>query len=93
MFLFKKAVGPFFDPLSVCLAILAAGLIVLLFTKWQKPGKALVSAGFIFLLLVSYSWVPELCIKPLESKYPALMHANKASGARWIVVLGNGVAE
>jgi len=93
MFLFKKAVGPFFDPLSVCLVILAAGLIVLLFTKWQKLGKALVGAGFIFLLLVSYNGVPELCIKPLESKYPALVHANKASGVKWIVVLGNGVAD
>jgi uncharacterized SAM-binding protein YcdF (DUF218 family) len=93
MFLFKKAIGPFFDPLSVCLAILAAGLIVLLFTKRQKLGKIFMGAGFILLVVFSYNWVPGLFIKPLESKYPALVNANKASGAKWIVVLGNGVAD
>jgi uncharacterized SAM-binding protein YcdF (DUF218 family) len=92
MFLFKKIIGPFFDPLSICLAVLMVGLVILLFTRRQKLGKIFLSAGFIILVLISYSWLSNPLIQPLESKYPALLQVNKASGIKWVVVLGNGVA-
>ncbi len=92
MFLFKKVVGPFFDPLSVCIVLSAVGLIMLWFTKRQKPGKVLVSIGFMFLVFTSFNWFSERFILPLESMHPALLEMDKVSGTKWVVVLGHGVA-
>ena len=45
MFLFKKLVAPLFFPVSLCLTCLAAGLILLWFTKKQKAGKIVTTVG------------------------------------------------
>lgn len=92
MFLFKKIIGPFFDPLSICLIVFALGLLMLWFTKKQRAGRILVSIGFIFLVLTSYTRVPALFIKPLESQYPSMLTIDRSAGVKWIVVLGGGVA-
>lgn len=92
MFLFKKIVGPFFDPLSICVVIFAIGLAMLWFTKKQKAGKTLVSVGFVFLVLVSFGWFPASLIKPLESRYPAMLQVDQSAGIKWVVVLGYGVS-
>jgi uncharacterized SAM-binding protein YcdF (DUF218 family) len=90
MFLFKKIVGPFFFPLSLCLEILIIGLLLLWFTKKKKAGNIFVSVGVILLMLFSYEPLPDLLLRPLEYRYPPLVRVNDLPEIRWIVVLGGG---
>jgi uncharacterized SAM-binding protein YcdF (DUF218 family) len=90
MFLFKKIVGPFFFPLSLCLEIFLIGLFLLWFTRKKTAGKILVSVGVILLILSSYGPFPDLLLKPLEYKYPPLLRVKDLPEIRWIVVLGGG---
>jgi uncharacterized SAM-binding protein YcdF (DUF218 family) len=90
MFLFKKIVGPFFFPLSLCLEIFLIGLFLLWFTRKKKAGKIFVSAGVISLILCTYGAVPRLLLKPLEYRYPSLLSVKDLPEIRWIVILGGG---
>ena len=90
MFLFKKIVGPFFFPLSLCLEIFIIGLFLLWLTRKKRAGKILVSMGIIFLILCTYGPLPRLLLKPLESRYPPLLSVKNLMEVRWIVVLGGG---
>ena len=90
MFLFKKIIGPFFFPLSLCLEIFIIGLFLLWFTRKKRAGKILVSVGVIFLILCTYGLVPRLLLKPLEYRYPPLLSVKNLPEIRWIVVLGAG---
>ncbi len=97
MVLFKKIVPLFFFPVPLCLELLLGGLALLWFTRRQKAGKILVSAGAGLLLILGYSFVPDLLLRPLEQKYPPV--ADLAAGQagskevqdiKCIVVLGGG---
>jgi uncharacterized SAM-binding protein YcdF (DUF218 family) len=90
MFLFRKIVGPFFFPLSLCLEILIIGLVLLWFTKKKRAGKIVVSSGVVLLLLFSYRPLPEMLLQPLEYSFPPLSEPRDIPQARWIVVLGAG---
>ncbi len=88
----------FLAPVPLCLELLLIGLGLLWFTRRQKAGKILVSAGAGLLLLLSYSFFPNLALRPLEWKYPPV--ANPAAGpgrpgeagaGSYIVVLGGGI--
>jgi uncharacterized SAM-binding protein YcdF (DUF218 family) len=88
MFHFKKIVAPFLFPVPLCLEILILGVVLLLFTRKQKCGKALVSIGTVLLLLFSLSPVSGLLIASLEHSYNVQKESQK--GVHWIVVLGAG---
>lgn len=90
MFLFKKIVGPFFMPLSICLAVLFIGVTLLWATKKKRTGKFLVSLGVLLLVLCSYHGIPNLLLRPLESQYPPLLDPRSVPHVKWIVVLGGG---
>jgi uncharacterized SAM-binding protein YcdF (DUF218 family) len=90
MFLFKKIVGPFFFPLSLCLEILIIGSFLLWFTKKRRAGKIFVSVSAALLILFSYGPLPDLLLRPLEYKYPPLLGVKHLPEIRWIVVLGGG---
>ena len=90
MFLLKKFIAPFFSPLSLCLIILIIGLFLLWFTRRQKAGKIVVSAGLLFLVITSYSFVFNFQLRSLETKFPALMEFGPVSDIRWVVALGGG---
>ena len=90
MFLFKKIVGPFLFPLSICLEIFLIGLFLLWLTKKKRAGKIFVSAGVVLLILCTYAPVPRLLLQPLESRYPPLLSVKDLPEIRWIVVLGGG---
>lgn len=90
MFFFKKLVGPFLFPLSVCLEIMILGLLLLWFTRKKGAGKALVTLGIVLFALLSYAWLPDMLLRPLESKYPPLMETAQVPKAKYIVVLGGG---
>jgi len=98
MFLLKKILGPVFFPLSLCLELLLLGLVLLWATRRQKAGKILVTVGTLLLALLSYPWVPEKLLSPLEQWYPPLTGVDRltspASGqgpVKWVVVLGGNV--
>ena len=97
MFLFKKIVPLFFFPVPLCLELLLLGLALLWFTRRQRAGKILVSAGAGLLLILGYSFVPDLVLRPLEQKYPPVADLtagqagpNAAQAGKYIVVLGGG---
>jgi len=91
MFLFKKTLAPIFFPLSLCLGFLLLGLFLLWATRSQLAGKIFVTLGTGLLVLLSYPPLPNLLLRPLESKYPPFDEFNgmsaKGTDIRWIVVL------
>lgn len=94
MFVLKKIISAFLLPLPFCLLLIFAGLILLWFTRRQKAGKILVTAGTIILTLCGYEIFARQIIKPLERQYaPLAVNAEMQSSVRWIVVLGGGAAE
>ena len=90
MFLFKKIVGPFFFPLSLCLEILVIGLILLWFIPKKRAGKVMVSLGVILLTLLGYGALTHMLLKPLEYRYPPLLNLKDLAEVKWIAVLGGG---
>ena len=102
MFLFKKVVGSLLLPLPLCLGLLFIGLGLLWFTRRQRSGKILASAGAGLLLILSYSAIPDMALRPLELKYPPAADLNAGSGVAkdalslgagsYIVVLGGGIS-
>ena len=73
MFLFKKIVAPLFAPLTLIIELLLIGLILLLFTKRQKTGKAIITFGVIMLATLGYGYFSDFLLAPLERQYPPLM--------------------
>jgi uncharacterized SAM-binding protein YcdF (DUF218 family) len=95
MFLLKKYVARFFLPVPICAALLLLGLILLWWTRKQKTGKVLVTAGTLLLGLLSTGAVADQLLGPLESEYPvvhnpAQLTLSGAGSAPWIIVLSGG---
>ena len=88
MFFFKKIVTPLFYPLTLCLILATAGLFLLWFTRRQRSGRILVTAGFILLAVTSAGPVSDRILAPLERSFAPF----EASQERvpWVVVLGGG---
>ena len=92
MYLVKNSVGPFFDPLSICLAIFTIGLIMLWFTKRQTIRKDPDNYRARIFHPCRLYWFSAPFIKPLESKYPAIVQIPSSPGIKYVVVLGAGVS-
>ena len=100
MFILKKIISPFFYPSTIALIFLGLGLIWLLFTRRQKAAKVCLVAGTLFFGIFSYGFVADYLLRPLETEYQPLpmqlfsgeLKNNPAAEAKWIVVLGGGVA-
>ncbi|HEX8354976.1 MAG TPA: ElyC/SanA/YdcF family protein [Pyrinomonadaceae bacterium] len=91
MFLFKKLVAPFLMPVPFCLALLVAGLALLWFTRRQRAGKYLATAGALLLVLLGYGVASNRLLARLERRYAPVADAAAAAGrVRWVVVLGGG---
>jgi uncharacterized SAM-binding protein YcdF (DUF218 family) len=97
MFIIKKLLSAFMMPMTLGLGIVAAGLILLWFTRRQRAGRIVVTVGFGVLTLFSYRGVADLFLTPLEHDFhPLLVDGRsdpldaRARQARWIVVLGGG---
>lgn len=89
MFLFKKIVSQFLFPLPVCLFLGLAGLAFLWWSKRQKTGRALVTAGLLGLFLLSYEPIATLLLLPLERR-AATAAASAGQPVKYVVVLGGG---
>jgi uncharacterized SAM-binding protein YcdF (DUF218 family) len=72
MFLMKKIVSRFFFPLPLSLEFLLVGVCLLLFTRRQRAGKALVTCGTSLLLVLSNFFTSNALLRPLERHYPEL---------------------
>ncbi|HEX8501122.1 MAG TPA: ElyC/SanA/YdcF family protein [Pyrinomonadaceae bacterium] len=91
MFLFKKLLAPFLMPVPVCAALLLAGLALLWFTRRQRAGKYLTTAGVVLFLLLGYGFASNRLLAALEWRYAPVADASAAAGrVRWVVVLGGG---
>lgn len=98
LFMAKKIVSQFLNPMFLGLATSMVGLFCLWATRKQRLGKVLVTLGTIFLLLLSFSFLSTKFLTPLEGRYPALLHPETigwqgdaaAASPKWIVVLGGG---
>ena len=90
MFLLKKIIAPFFQPILFCLSLLVLGLFFLIFTMKKRTGKVLVTAGTLVLALFSYDGVSDMLVRPLESQYPPISDFQAIKDVKWIVVLGGG---
>lgn len=97
MFFIKKLLSAFLSPMPLGLGIVAAGLILLWFTRRQRAGRIVVTVGFGLLAVFGFSGFGDLFLRPLENDFqPVLVEGRagpldaKAREARWIVVLGGG---
>ncbi|QHM70484.1 envelope biogenesis factor ElyC [Mixta intestinalis] len=86
-FSLKKIVGGILLPLPLLLLLMATGILLLWFTRWQKSGKILISAAWIILFALSLQPVADSLLQPLEKQYPT---RNVAADVSYIVVLGGG---
>ena len=97
----KNFLAPLFSPLSICVELLAFGLVLLVFSRKQKTGKVFVCLGMVVLVMCSYEGVSGRILRTLETQYPTLQvtelmpYKSGGIGARsvkWVVVLASGVA-
>jgi uncharacterized SAM-binding protein YcdF (DUF218 family) len=89
--LLKAFAESFFLPLPLCLILLLAGLLLLWFTKRQKAGKILVSAGVFILIIATCGPASDVLLNELEEEYsPIATSELPGSSPRWIIVLGGG---
>lgn len=87
LFTLKKIVGGLLLPLPLLLLVIAVGLLLLWFTRWQKSGKIIISVGWLALFAFSLQPIADGLLRPLEQRYPT---QNKTNSVDYIVVLGGG---
>ncbi|HET7102244.1 MAG TPA: ElyC/SanA/YdcF family protein [Terriglobia bacterium] len=91
-----KIVSRFFFPVPVICALLLIGLALLWFTRRQKAGKVVLTAGTLMLLALSCGPLSTIFLRTLEQRYPPVAPASlqaaagKSRGSTCIVVLGSG---
>ncbi len=98
MFIVKKILSQLISTASLMLWASLIGLLLLLFTKKQRAGKAFVAIGLFLILLFGYSFIPNYLLRPLEGKYdPYYIQLSNNSyvsegghPVKFIVVLGGG---
>jgi uncharacterized SAM-binding protein YcdF (DUF218 family) len=92
----EKIVSPLLFPVPVICELLMVGLVLLWFTRRQKAGRILVTAGTILLLVLGSAPLPTIFLRALEQRYhpvaPASLQAaaGERGGVNYIVVLGSG---
>ena len=93
MFLFKKIISQFFDPLSLVTILLFAGLALLFFTSRQRAGRFLILISTIILVFSSYNATANLITGPLLNRYASIEQTELSSPENlpeFVVVLGGG---
>lgn len=101
MFSLKKILASFFSPLSLCVTMIACGLLLLCFSNKHRSAKALVTLGLLLLIISGYECVSGRILRILETQYPPINlsrvmphqdQGNVEGSLKWIVVLAGGVA-
>ncbi|SQI89183.1 membrane protein [Klebsiella oxytoca] len=87
LFTLKKVLGGMMLPLPLLLLLMAVGIALLWFSRFQRTGKLCVSFGWLLLLLLSLQPVADSLLKPIEDKYPTWRGEERV---QYVVVLGGG---
>ncbi len=87
LFILKKIVGELMNPLSIGLMVAMLGLLSLYLSRYRLA-KLLLVFSFVWIALLSYGPVSSALLKPLETRYPALL--NTPVDVDYVLVLGNG---
>lgn len=87
LFTLKKVIGALLLPLPALLLIMAAGLLLLWFSRWQKSGKSLVSVAWLLLILLGLQPIADRLLGSLENRWPTWQNQHSVD---YIVVLGGG---
>lgn len=87
LFALKKVAGGLLLPLPLLLIIMASGLLLLWFSRWQKTGKIILSSAWLLLLLISLQPVADSLLAPVENRYATWADRQKVD---YVVVLGGG---
>ena len=87
LFTLKKVLGGMMLPLPLLLLLIALGIALLWFSRFQRTGKPCVSLGWLLLLLLSLQPVADSLLKPIEDKYPTWRDEKRV---QYVVVLGGG---
>ncbi|WP_368543398.1 envelope biogenesis factor ElyC [Enterobacter soli] len=87
LFTLKKYLGGMLLPLPLLLMLIALGLALVWFSRFQKSGKSLITVGWLALLLLSLQPVADGLLRPIEKTYPTWKGDRKV---QYIVVLGGG---
>lgn len=74
-------------PLPLLLSLIALGLLLVWFSRFQKSGKIIITVGWLMLLLLSLQPVADGLLRPIENKYPTWQGKQKVE---YVVVLGGG---
>lgn len=74
-------------PLPLLLSLIALGLLLVWFSRFQKSGKIIITVGWLMLLLLSLQPVADGLLRPIENKYPTWQGNQKVE---YVVVLGGG---
>ncbi len=90
MFLAAKTFNFFFQP-GLWIGILLVAGTILLWTKWQRTGRWILTVTMVFVVLVTTVQVGLLMIEPLENRYPIV---TKFTGPiDGIIVLGGSIKQ
>jgi uncharacterized SAM-binding protein YcdF (DUF218 family) len=87
-FLLKKFIGFWMLPLSLCVLLLTAGLILLWIDKHKTLGKTLCTIGLGALLLFSWNPTANFILRPIEHHIPIF---DLSQPVEYVMVLGNRV--
>ncbi|ANG92292.1 envelope biogenesis factor ElyC [Enterobacteriaceae bacterium 155047] len=87
LFTLKKYIGGMMLPLPLLLSLIALGLLLVWFSRFQKSGKIIITVGWLMLLLLSLQPVADGLLRPIENKYPTWQGKQKVE---YVVVLGGG---
>lgn len=87
LFILKKIIGALLMPLPFLLLVIGIAMLLLWFSRWQKTGKGLLTAGWMILLLLSLQPVADRLLKPIENSYPTWRGGEQV---KYVVVLGGG---
>ena len=90
MFVFKKILTLLLMPMSLCLGVLGAGILLLWLRRRIGAAKIVLTLGVLVLAALSFSAVADQFIKPLELWYPPLLDTGSLKDVKWVVVLGGG---
>jgi uncharacterized SAM-binding protein YcdF (DUF218 family) len=100
VFWLKKVVSYWLMPLPLCMALLAAAVLLLHLARRTGLARRLVLLALALLVLLSNSFVSTRLMRPLEGRYPAIPEfaggppaPAPIAGCRLIVVLGGGYSD
>lgn len=87
LFTLKKVIGGMILPLPLLLLVMALGLALLWFSRFQRSGKICLSFAWLALLLLSLQPVADGLLKPIENSYPTWRGGERVE---YVVILGGG---